>query len=177
MRYDECMTTNEIRISPLSDLCSRTLDAMHDILNAHDESDHPTDRIELIVDFCNEIMLSNDLCPIHGCDLEICIDDQDQECAALRDEYLGDWSSSALILPPARGHDRYVAFPPPRERPSQPADLASADLDEKTDQLFLPAAVFHQLFLGSRFCVFARVFSTRLFFNFALTWLAVGDSI
>jgi hypothetical protein len=83
------MTTNETpRPSPLSDLVSRTLDAMTDILAAPENDDYGT--LELIVDFCNEIMFSNDLCPMHKCDIEICLDDEDQECAALRAEYLGD---------------------------------------------------------------------------------------
>lgn len=84
--YDDRMTKTMI-----------DFDAMLATLDAHDD-DIDIDRFALIIlaahhlreslsdaDAARDFLLSYDLCPLHECDIEICADDADPECAEYRD--------------------------------------------------------------------------------------------
>lgn len=47
------------------------------LLAAHLDESHDDDT-------ARDFLLSYDICPIHTCDIEICADDDDPECAELR---------------------------------------------------------------------------------------------
>lgn len=72
-------------------------DMMLACLDAHDD-DIDIDRMNLIIlaahhlredrndaDAATDLLLSYSLCPLHECDYAICFDDDDPECASIRE--------------------------------------------------------------------------------------------
>jgi hypothetical protein len=79
------MTTNEMPPpAPLTPPIMRAINRLAISANALAMRDDDTDPFDLILAIADEFMLQFDLCPLHRCDIEICMDDEITECADLR---------------------------------------------------------------------------------------------